>query len=100
MTVSRPSDDDFKQLLDEVFVTIQNNQGRGKKPKAEAKNSYWDTERKKKKKKSHDRKHSLVNLAASTNMIILRNHAPRSYMTWLPVTLSVQFNSVLDMIIV
>ena len=33
--------------------------------------------------------------ARELNMITLRNHAPRSYMTWLLVTLSV-----LDMIIV
>ena len=33
--------------------------------------------------------------ARELDMITLRNHAPRSYMTWLPVTLSV-----LDMIIV
>ena len=36
----------FKQLLDEVFCDIQNNQGRGKgyqpKPKAEADNPYRD----------------------------------------------------------
>ena len=36
----------YKQLLDEVFCDIQNNQGRGKgyqpKPKAEANNPYRD----------------------------------------------------------
>ena len=95
---------------------IQNNQGQGRgyqlKPKAEANNPHWDLDYSGYHKNQiyylfyytlHEKKEwklcfgffidSKQHEAHKLDMITLRNHALRSYVTWLPL-------SVLDMIIV
>ena len=105
-----------RQLLDEVFMRIQNNQGRGRnyKPKPKADKSYRDLDFSGYHKKptliiffyfalNEKRKKSCLLLlhwrqatqkVRELDMITLRNHAPLSYMTSLHVTLSI-----LDMMI-
>ena len=102
----------FKQLLDELFCHIQNNQGRDRgyqqNPKAEAHNPYRVLNY----SGYESPKLNLITVllsigrnemevmfclftvgkqhkARKLDMITLGNRAPRSYMTWLSVTLSV-----------
>ena len=87
------------------FCDIQNNQGRGRgyqlKSKTEADNPYQDLHYSGYHKNRiyncfniHWTKQKNVftdgkqNKASKLDMITLRNHAPRSYTTWLPVTLT------------
>ena len=104
-----------RQLLDEVFMRIQNNQGRGRnyQPKPKADKSYRDLDFSGYHKKPtliiffilHWTKNEKIHVfcfftdgkqhkARELDMITLRNHAPLSYMTSLHVTLSI-----LDMMI-